>query len=114
MLIWAAFIFLVFIFLALDLGVLNKKDHIIRSKEASIWTALWFTVAMSFSGVIYCLKTIFIIILSDICFLFCKLNPALCGSSLTHCLQAPARKPRLQAPAQASVQTSVQEPHLHA
>lgn len=53
MLIWAAFIFLVFIFLALDLGVLNKKDHVIRSKEASIWTALWFTVAMSFSGVIY-------------------------------------------------------------
>lgn len=53
MLIWAAFIFLVFIFLAIDLGVLNKKDHVIRSKEASIWTALWFTVAMSFSGVIY-------------------------------------------------------------
>jgi len=53
MLIWGAFIFLVFIFLALDLGVFNKKDHIIRSKEASIWTALWFTVAMCFSGVIY-------------------------------------------------------------
>ena len=53
MLIWGAFIFLIFIFLALDLGVFNKKDHIIRSKEASIWTALWFTVAMSFSGVIY-------------------------------------------------------------
>jgi len=53
MLIWAAFIFLIFIFLAIDLGVLNKKDHVIRSKEASIWTALWITVAMSFSGVIY-------------------------------------------------------------
>jgi len=53
MLIWGAFIFLIIIFLALDLGVLNKKDHVIRSKEASIWTALWFTVAMSFSGVIY-------------------------------------------------------------
>lgn len=53
MLIWGAFIFLVFIFLALDLGVFNKKDHVIRSKEASIWTALWFTVAMSFSWVIY-------------------------------------------------------------
>lgn len=53
MLIWGAFIFLVFIFLAIDLGVLNKKDHVIRSKEASMWTALWFTVAMSFSGVIY-------------------------------------------------------------
>ena len=53
MLIWGAFIFLIFIFLALDLGVFNKKDHVIRSKEAGIWTALWVTVAMSFSWVIY-------------------------------------------------------------
>ncbi len=53
MIIWVAFIFLIFIFLALDLGVFNKKDHIIRSKEAAIWTAVWFTVAMSFSTVIY-------------------------------------------------------------
>jgi tellurite resistance protein TerC len=53
MLIWGAFIFLVCIFLALDLGIFNKKDHIIRSKEAAIWTAIWFAVAMSFSAVIY-------------------------------------------------------------
>ncbi|MEP0134062.1 MAG: TerC family protein [Eudoraea sp.] len=53
MLIWGAFIFLIFIFLALDLGVFNKKDHVIRSKEAGIWTALWVTVAMSFSWIIY-------------------------------------------------------------
>ena len=53
MIIWGAFIFLVLIFLALDLGVFNKKDHVIRSKEAAIWTSVWFTVAMSFSGMIY-------------------------------------------------------------
>ena len=53
MIIWGAFIFLVLIFLALDLGVFNKKDHVIRSKEAGIWTSIWFTVAMSFSGMIY-------------------------------------------------------------
>ncbi|WP_297692331.1 TerC family protein [uncultured Eudoraea sp.] len=53
MIIWGAFIFLVLIFLALDLGVFNKKDHVIKSKEASIWTSIWFTVAMSFSVVIY-------------------------------------------------------------
>ena len=53
MLIWGAFIFLIFIFLALDLCVFNKKDHVIRSKEAGIWTALWVTVAMSFSWIIY-------------------------------------------------------------
>lgn len=53
MIVWVAFIFLIFIFLALDLGVFNKRDHIIRSKEAGIWTAVWVTVALSFSGVIY-------------------------------------------------------------
>lgn len=53
MLVWIAFIILIIIFLALDLGVFNKHDHVIRSKEASLWTALWVTVALSFSGVIY-------------------------------------------------------------
>lgn len=53
MLIWAAFILLICLFLALDLGVFNKHDHVIRSREAGIWTAVWFTVAMSFSGIIY-------------------------------------------------------------
>jgi len=53
MLVWASFIFLIILFLALDLGIFNKKDHIIRSKEASLWTALWVTIALSFSGVIY-------------------------------------------------------------
>ncbi|WP_297764896.1 TerC family protein [uncultured Muriicola sp.] len=53
MLVWIAFITLIIIFLALDLGVFNKHDHVIRSKEASLWTALWVTVALSFSGVIY-------------------------------------------------------------
>ena len=53
MLVWASFILLIIFFLALDLGVFNKEDHIIRSKEASLWTALWVTIALSFSGVIY-------------------------------------------------------------
>lgn len=53
MFVWIAFIVLIIIFLALDLGIFNKHDHVIRSKEASLWTALWVTVALSFSGVIY-------------------------------------------------------------
>ncbi|MCW5515305.1 TerC family protein [Muriicola sp. Z0-33] len=53
MLVWALFIFLIIIFLALDLGVFNKSDHVIKAKEASMWTALWVTVAMAFSGIIY-------------------------------------------------------------
>ncbi len=53
MLVWIGFIGVVIVFLALDLGVFNKNDHVIKSKEASIWTAVWVTVALAFSGVIY-------------------------------------------------------------
>ena len=53
MLVWVLFIALVLVFLALDLGVFHKHEHIVRSKEASMWTAIWVTVALGFSGVIY-------------------------------------------------------------
>ncbi len=53
MIVWIVFIAFVLIFLALDLGVFHKNDHVIKSKEAGIWTAIWVTVALSFSGVIY-------------------------------------------------------------
>lgn len=53
MLVWVSFIALIMIFLALDLGVFNKEDHVIRTKEASLWTALWVSIALGFSGVIY-------------------------------------------------------------
>ncbi len=53
MMIWAAFLVLIFIFLALDLGVFNKEDHVIKSREAGLWTTLWVSVALSFSAVIY-------------------------------------------------------------
>ncbi len=51
--VWIIFIACVIVFLALDLGVFNKKDHVIKSKEAGIWTAIWVTIALAFSGVIY-------------------------------------------------------------
>ena len=57
MLVWILFIALIIVFLALDLGVFNKHEHVIKSKEAAIWTAIWVTVAMAFSGVIYWLFT---------------------------------------------------------
>lgn len=53
MLVWTAFLALIFIFLALDLGVFNKNPHIISSKEAGRWTALWVTLSFLFSGVVY-------------------------------------------------------------
>ncbi len=53
MIVWIVFIAIILVFLALDLGVFHKNEHVIKSKEAGIWTAIWVTVALSFSGVIY-------------------------------------------------------------
>jgi len=39
--------------LFLDLGLFNKKSHAIGNKEAAIWSLVWITLSMAFSGVIY-------------------------------------------------------------
>lgn len=41
------------VMLLLDLGVFNKKSHVVSSKEATIWTIVWISLAMIFSGVVY-------------------------------------------------------------
>lgn len=53
MIVWICFLAAVMGFLALDLGVFNKTPHIISTKEASKWTAIWVTMSFLFSGVIY-------------------------------------------------------------
>jgi|SRR5690554_102084 len=53
MLVWGIFIAFIVVFLALDLGVFNRTPHVIKTKEAAIWTSIWVTVALSFSGVIF-------------------------------------------------------------
>ncbi|MCX2719640.1 TerC family protein [Lentiprolixibacter aurantiacus] len=57
MLIWATYLLLIGFFLALDLGILNRRDHVIRSREAALWTSLWVSVALAFSFVIHWLFT---------------------------------------------------------
>lgn len=53
MIIWITFFIIVIVILSLDLGVFNKTPHIISTKEATKWTAIWVTVSFLFSGVIY-------------------------------------------------------------
>lgn len=53
MIVWITFLTLILIFLALDLGVFNRTPHIISTKEATIWTSIWVTISVLFSGVIY-------------------------------------------------------------
>ena len=53
MLIWGGFILLIILLLALDLGVLNRKAHVISAKEAGGWTTLWVSLSLLFSIFVY-------------------------------------------------------------
>jgi tellurite resistance protein TerC len=52
-LMWIGFLILVAIFLIIDLGVFNKKQHEISVKEALIWTGVWFGLSMVFNIFLY-------------------------------------------------------------
>jgi tellurite resistance protein TerC len=52
MTVWIVFLALIFLFLALDLGVFNKNPHIIKPKEAGIWTGIWVSLSFIFSIVV--------------------------------------------------------------
>jgi tellurite resistance protein TerC len=49
----AAFSAVVIFMLLLDLGILNKKSHIVSNKEAAIWSLVWISISMVFSIFIY-------------------------------------------------------------
>jgi tellurite resistance protein TerC len=46
---WAIFIVAVLVFLALDLGVFHRQAHVVKFREALMWTILWFVLAMLFA-----------------------------------------------------------------
>jgi tellurite resistance protein TerC len=50
---WVVFNIFVLGLLALDLGVFHRKDHAVGIKEASIWTAVWISLALLFNAAIY-------------------------------------------------------------
>lgn len=43
----------VLIMLIIDLGIFNKKSHVVSNKEAIIWSSIWISLAMLFSGLVY-------------------------------------------------------------
>jgi tellurite resistance protein TerC len=45
---WTIFVAAILVFLALDLGVFHRKAHVVGFREAFIWTAIWFVVAICF------------------------------------------------------------------
>jgi len=50
---WVAFNIFVLVMLALDLGVFHRKVHVIKIKEALIWSAAWITLALLFNFGLY-------------------------------------------------------------
>ncbi len=53
---WLIFAVTVIIMLALDLGVLNRKAHVIKLKEALLWSLMWIAVALVFNLGVYLAK----------------------------------------------------------
>jgi tellurite resistance protein TerC len=52
---WFYGLFLIFVFamLALDLGVFNRKAHIVSFKEATVWSIVWVVLALVFNFIFY-------------------------------------------------------------
>jgi len=52
-LIWTGFLIFVLLLLALDLGVLHRKAHIVSMKEALLMSAVWIALGLAFSVFVY-------------------------------------------------------------
>ncbi|CAN5658533.1 TerC family protein [soil metagenome] len=52
---WFYGLFLLFVFamLALDLGVFNRKAHVVSFKEATVWSIVWVVLALIFNFLFY-------------------------------------------------------------
>jgi tellurite resistance protein TerC len=50
---WIGFSFFIVFMLGLDLGLLNRKAHTVRYREAWIWTGVWVTLAMIFAYIVF-------------------------------------------------------------
>jgi tellurite resistance protein TerC len=52
---WFYGIFLLFVLLmlALDLGVFNRKAHVVSFKEATVWSIVWVVLALTFNFIFY-------------------------------------------------------------
>ena len=50
---WLGFLGIVFVMLALDLGVFNRKAHVMGIRESLGWTAVWIAMALLFNVGVY-------------------------------------------------------------
>lgn len=50
---WVGFTVFVLVMLGIDLGLFNRRAHIISYRQALTWSGIWITLALLFSGVVY-------------------------------------------------------------
>src|SRR5690625_6186032 len=50
---WTGFFVLVTVLLALDLGVFNRKSHVVTVGEAALWTAVCVRLGLLFNGAVW-------------------------------------------------------------
>lgn len=50
---WIGFILLILGLLALDLGVMHRRPHVIGTREALLWTTFWIVLALLFNVAVY-------------------------------------------------------------
>ena len=50
---WFAFIAFVLVMLAIDLGLFQRKAHVVKPKEAALWTTTWVTLSLLLGVVFY-------------------------------------------------------------
>lgn len=50
---WGAFLVGVFVLLALDLGLFNRKPHRVSMREALLWSIVWVLLSLCFNGYVW-------------------------------------------------------------
>lgn len=49
---WAGFILFVLAAVAVDLGLFHRKPHVVKMREALLWSGIWFLLALVFASVL--------------------------------------------------------------
>ncbi len=50
---WVAFSAFILLLLSIDLGLFNRKAHVITYRKSVAWSIVWITLALLFAGVVY-------------------------------------------------------------
>ncbi|MBC8070769.1 MAG: TerC family protein [Deltaproteobacteria bacterium] len=52
-LLWGAFLVGVLVLLAVDLGLFNRKTHVVTTREALVWSLVWVALSLCFNAFVY-------------------------------------------------------------